>query len=96
MNFQEKYKLFLNQNYDEFIKLYISEKRRLGNGCLFANLNESQKVDIYYLPIDNIPKEIKNDYIKKINCKNSDNYLYCYFFDKMDSLLLELDLVNNI
>ena len=97
MNFEEKYKLFLNKNYDEFVKLYITERLRLGEGCLFGNLINNDKVDLYYLGLDNIPAEIRNDLKKKIDSNTtSQNKLYCYFYDECNSLLFELEFVNNI
>jgi len=94
MDFEKKYNMFIEKNYDEFIKLYIQERLRLGIGCLFGDCTkDNNEIDIRYIPFENIPLELKNDLEKKMeNNPYSNNCLYCFFYDKNESVLLELNL----
>ena len=94
MNLEQKYNIFLDKNNDEFIKLYIQERLRLGIGCLFGDCSkDNNEIDIRYIPYDNIPSELKNDLKKKMDMHNdSSKFLYCFFYDANDSVLIELNL----
>ena len=50
MNLEQKYNIFLDKNHDEFIKLYIQERLRLGIGCLFGDCSkDNNEIDQEFL-----------------------------------------------
>lgn len=58
---------FLKDNKSKLIDIYIKERYVENNnkeGCLVINFSLKDKIDVYYLSIDNMPDRIKNKYIE--------------------------------
>ena len=65
---------FIKNNKQKLIDIYIKERYIENNnkeGVLVVNFSIKDKIDVYYLNIDNMPEKIKNkfieDYKKNIN-----------------------------
>ena len=85
---------FFNSKKTDFVQLSIPLRQQQGLGVTFINLCNPEKTDVMYLPIQNqmIPKNMKEDVIKKNKEKNSDLYFYLYTND--DNLFVMYDLIN--
>ena len=89
----DKLEQFLNNNYQRLIQTYLSERKRHNNiGALFINLDLNED-NVYYLPIEQIKEEIRENIISR-NKLNTDKALLL-FYDKNNSQLTELILSNN-
>ena len=91
MEFEKKSQIFINNNIENIIEIYNTEKEKLGKGCLFGNFT-LEKVDIKYIPMYNIPEIIRQDLNTKMDINpNSNDYMYIFCYDNNDSLLLEIN-----
>ena len=100
MDIEEIYNNFstiVNNHNQEIIQLYVEERQRIGNGCLFIDTTpiKNNKINMTYIPMEKIPDKIKNDLTEKYNANPKESIMYFYIFDSENSLLYELDLDNN-
>ena len=71
---------FLKDNKSKLIDIYIKERYVENNnkeGCLVINFSLKDKIDVYYLSIDNMPERIKNRYIEDYY-KESKNEIFIH------------------
>ena len=100
MDIEEIYNNFsiiVNNHNQEIIQLYIQERQRIGEGCLFIDTTPAKdnKINMTYIPIEKIPDKIRSDLKEKNDANPKESIIYFYIFDNENSLLYELDLDNN-
>lgn len=96
----EGYLNIFEKRQDDLIKIMINQRYIQGNGVLFLNFSDLEKLDVYYISIYDkenecmntmFPKEYISYYQDKFNnCPNS--LIYFYLYDKENGMHLEVDL----
>ena len=90
----------INNRMEDLIKISINERKQHGNGVLFLNFTDKEKLDVFYISLYNketgtinesFPKELINYLIDKI--KNvPPSVIFFNIFDEYKNMNLELDL----
>lgn len=90
----------VNKRIDDLIKISINERKQHGNGILFLNFTNKEKLDVFYIPLydketnninDSFPKELVNYLIDKIK-STPPSVIFFNLFDETNNMNLELDL----
>ena len=92
-----------NNRLDDLIKISIDERKKQGNGILFLNFTEKEKLDVFYISLyekvdgrelkqnENFPKELINYLIDKLE-STPPSVIFFNLFDDESNLNLEIDL----
>ena len=87
-----------NTRIDDLIKISINHRKNDGNGVIFCNFTDKDKLDVYFIPLlkdgeicETFPKELVNYYIDKYKTMPS-SFIYFNLFDNNENLNIELDL----
>ena len=88
----------VNNRITELVQIYISDRKRLGDGMLFINFTNKEKMDVFFNPINDIENECTNtkfpdDLIKYMNDRKApSSFIFFYIFDDTTNTILEIDL----
>jgi len=100
---EDKFKGYLNifnNRLDDLIKISIDERKKQGNGILFLNFTNKEKLDVFYISLydkdthainEKFPKELVNYLIDKIS-STPPSVIFFNLFDDESNLNLEIDL----
>ena len=68
---------FLEDNKDKLIQLYVKERvLNYGKlGALFIDFTKPENIQVYFLTLQNMPKNIRNEFLKKENL-NQNNTIF--------------------
>ena len=103
---EDKFKGYLNifnNRLDDLIKISIDERKKQGNGILFLNFTNKEKLDVIYISLyekvdgrelkqnEKFPKELVNYLIDKI-ASTPPSVIFFNLFDDESNLNLEIDL----
>ena len=96
----EGYLNVFNNRVSDLIKLSITERKNNGNGMLFLDFSNKEKLDAFYIPIidketgeinSSFPKQIVSKFLEKIK-EVPPSVIFFFLFDEKEDLMLELDL----
>ena len=96
----EGYLNVFNNRLSDLIKLSITERKNNGNGALFLDFSNKEKLDAFYIPLidkesgelhANFPSDLVDNFIEKTKTVPS-SVIFFYLFDQKEKLFLELDL----
>jgi len=83
--------LFLETNKEKLKQIYIKE--RLLNygkfGALFIDFSKNSNADIYFLTMDNMPQNVKDQFSKKTNLEQK-NTIFLYVLDLETSYIMDV------
>lgn len=91
---------FLKNNKDKLIDIYIKERYMINNnreGALIVNFSIEDKMDVYYLTVDNMPDKIKQkfieDYEKNMKTVSNKKKIFLMIVDNniLESIIHTLD-----
>jgi len=88
----------VNKRITELVQIYISDRKRLGDGMLFINFTNKEKMDVFFNPIMDIENECSNtkfpdDLIKYMKERDvPSSIIFFYIFDEQNNTILEIDL----
>jgi len=89
-----------NNRLDDLIKISIDERNVKGNGILFLNFTNKEKLDVFYISLydketkcinDNFPKHLINYLIDKIG-STPPSVIFFNLFNDETNMNLEIDL----
>jgi len=82
---------FLKENKEKLKQIYIKE--RLLNygklGALFIDFSKGINANVYFLTLDNMPKNIQEQFVKKKNLQQ-ENTIFLYVFDQNTSYIMDV------
>ena len=90
----------MNNRMDDLTKISINERKQYGNGILFLNFTNKEKLDVFYISLYNketgtinesFPKELINYLIDKIKSVPP-SVIFFNIFDKDKNMNIECDL----
>ena len=89
----------INNRIDDLIKISINERKQHGNGILFLNFTNKEKLDVFYISLykdtgtinESFPQELINYLIDKIKSVPP-SVIFLNIFDENKNINLELDL----
>lgn len=81
---------------DDLIKICIQERKNNGFGVLFLNFTEENKLNCFYIPIDdkNFPHNVRKNILSRREVA-PDSMVYLYLYDDKEERILEIDLDKN-
>jgi len=88
----------VNKRITELVQIYISDRKRLGDGMLFLNFTNKEKMDVFFNPINDNENECANtqfpeELMKYMNNRDIPNsVIFFYIFDDTNNTILEIDL----
>ena len=80
---KEEFELFFKDNLRDLVFLYSDERKKKDYGVLFIYCKMDYTIQIYYLEMNQIPDEIKQDIIQKYKeyKSNLNNMFFCFYND---------------
>ena len=84
---------FLENNKDQLIEIYSKEREQRGEGILQITKNiKDEKIDIIYLELNRLPKELIDDINKRKQTKNKTNIIFFFVINGEQSTLLQIEI----
>ena len=82
---------FLEDNRDQLIQIYVKERvLNYGKmGALFVDFSKQDKTDVYFLPLTNMPENVREQFLRKDNL-NQKNTVFIYVKDETESQILDI------
>ena len=93
----ENYINIFKNRLDDLIKISINHRKNDGPGVLFCNFTDKEKMDVYYIPLNdqnNFPKNHFSYYVEKFE-KMPSSFIFFNIFDSNENVHLEFDLDKN-
>ena len=92
----ENYIKIVEKRMDQLIQIYISERKANGEGAIFLNFCNPEKMDCAYIPFisENFPPETRNRILERRE-KVPSSVIFFNLFDEKNDTLLEVDLDKN-
>lgn len=92
----ENYIKIVEKRMDQLIQIYISERKANGEGAIFLNFCNPEKMDCAYIPFisEKFPIDIRNRILERRE-KVPSSVIFFNLFDDKNETLLEVDLDKN-
>ena len=92
----EQYLKIVENRMDQLIQIYISERKVNGEGALFLNFSNKEKMDCGYIPFisETFPPETRTKILNRRE-KIPASVIFFSLFDENTDFLLEIDLDKN-
>lgn len=92
----DNYLKIVENRMDQLIQIYISERKANGEGAMFLNFCNPEKMDCGYIPFisENFPPETRNKILNRMENIPA-SVIFFYLFDDKDETILEIDLDKN-
>lgn len=92
----ERYLKIAENRMDQLIQIYISERKANGEGAIFLNFCDEEKMDCAYIPFssEQFPIDLRKKILERREIVPK-SVIFFNLFDKENDTLLELDLDKN-
>lgn len=92
----EAYLKIIESRMDQLIQIYISERKGNGEGAIFLDFSNKEKMDCGYIPFtsEQFPPELRTKILNRRAIVPS-SVIFFNLFDDTNELLLEIDLDKN-
>ena len=92
----EQYLKIIEKRIDQLIQIYISERKANGEGAIFLNFCNPEKMDCGYIPFisEKFPLDLKSKILERRQRVPS-SVIFFNLFDDNNETLLEIDLDKN-
>ena len=92
----ENYLKIAESRMDQLIQIYISERKANGEGVIFLNFCNPEKMDCTYIPFvsEKFPIDFRNRILERRE-KVPSSVIFFNLFDNTNNTLLEVDLDKN-
>ena len=94
----DNYLKIFEKNLNDLIKISINHRKNDGQGVLFCNFTNKEKMDVYYLSLfesgernNKFPEKYFNYYLEKYQ-KMETSFIYFNLYDDKQDINIELDL----
>jgi hypothetical protein len=92
-NLEPEVAKFLNDNKQQLVQIYISERHRDGNeGMLFITKNEDTKINVAYIPYPKLPPELKESFVKLKEKSGKPSIIFFYVKTPKTQFIISIDL----
>ena len=92
-NLEPEVAKFLNNNKQQLVQIYISERQREGNdGMLLITKSADTKMDVAYVPYPKLPDELKESFVKLKEKTAKPSIIYFYIKTPKTQFIITIDL----
>ena len=91
-NLEPEVAKFLNENKQQLVQIYISERQREGEDGMLLITKENSKMNVAYVPYPKLPLELKESFVKLKEKSTKPSIIFFYIKTPKTQFIITIDL----